>query len=249
MATFEPPVFNKPHIEHCFKRVRALFGGAFVIDTTKAKLVWEHKFYPQYYFPNSELPAQFLDDGSKLVPTEGVTKFDVVVGEKRAPGAIIVYGDLIGERAGLFKVKFDSMDMWYEEDERLFYHPKDPYKRVDVLQSSRHVRVEIDGIEMANTQKPRLLFETGLHVRTYIPQTDCNLGLLVPSDHHTECPYKGVANYYHVQTPNKLAENVVWWYQNPNLECASINGFLSFYDEHVDVWIDGEKQTRPKTVS
>jgi len=117
-----------------------------------------------------------------------------------------------------------------------------------VLQSSRHVRVEVNGVEVANTHRPRLLFETGLPVRTYIPQTDCKLECLVPSDHHTPCPYKGVANYYHIQTaPDQRAENVVWWYQNPNLECAGIANFLSFYDELVDLWIDGEKQIRPKT--
>ncbi|KAE9386528.1 DUF427-domain-containing protein [Gymnopus androsaceus JB14] len=253
-STFVPPNFTKVHIEDCLKRVRTIFGGVFIVDTRKAKLVqvlyhlWEHKFYPQYYFPSSELPSKFLDEKSKQVLSEGPIKYDIVVGVKRAAEAVTVYGDSNGDLAGLFKIGFASMDMWYEEDEQVFVHPKDPYKRVDVLQSSRHIRVEVHGVEVANTHKPRLLFETGLPVRTYIPPTDCKLELLVPSNLHTSCPYKGVANYYHVQTaPDKTAENVVWWYQNPNLECAAINGFLAFYDERVDVWVDGEKQLRPKT--
>ncbi|KAF5376190.1 hypothetical protein D9757_009306 [Collybiopsis confluens] len=248
--TSEPPIFLdlKGHIETCLKRVHAHFGGAVIVDTRKAKLVWERKFYPQYYFPISDLPTKYLDDGSKQTTSEGLTMYDVVVGERRAKQALTVFGEAGGDRAGLFKIVFGSMDSWYEEDERVFVHPKDPYKRVDVLQSSRHVRIEVHGVEVANTHKPRFLYETGLPVRTYILQTDCRLDLLVPSDNLSECPYKGVANYYHVQSaPDKKAENVVWWYRNPNLECAAINGLLAFYDERVDVWIDGEKQTRPKT--
>ncbi|KIK66694.1 hypothetical protein GYMLUDRAFT_37839 [Collybiopsis luxurians FD-317 M1] len=247
-TTFEPPSFIKTHVENCLKRVRALFGGALIIDTRKAKLVWEHKYYPQYYFPISELPKKYIDEGSKQVTSEGLTKYDIVVGDRRAKEALTVFGESDGDLAGLFKIVFDSMDMWYEEDEQVFVHPKDPYKRVDVLQSSRHVRVEVHGVEVANTNKPRFLYETGLPVRTYIPQTDCRVDFLVPSDTTSACPYKGVANYYHVQTaPDKKAEDAVWWYRNANLECATINGFLAFYDERVDVWIDGEKQMRPRT--
>lgn len=130
-----------------------------------------------------------------------------------------------------------------------------------MLQSSRHVRVEVNGVEVANTTKPRLLFETGLRVRTYIPKTDCRMDLLEPSNLTTECPYKvcreinafqsdrltemkGVASYYSVRTPTGLAEDVVWWYRTPQAECIEIKGFAAFYDEKVDVWVDGEKQKR-----
>ncbi|KAJ3859953.1 MAG: DUF427-domain-containing protein [Lentinula lateritia] len=243
-----PPDLTKIHIEDCLKRVRAFLGGFFIVDTRKAKLVWEHQWYPQYYFPNNELPSKFLDDDSKQSLPDGATKYDIVVGDKRAPEAVIVYGDSNGDLTGLFKIGYNSMERWFEEDEQVFVHPKDPYKRVDVLQSSRHVRVEVHGVEVANTHKPRLLFETNLPVRTYIPQTDCKLELLTASDLQTPCPYKGVASYYHVQTgPDKKAENVVWWYRNPNVECVAISGYYAFYDELVDIWIDGEKQSRPKT--
>ncbi|KAL0579054.1 hypothetical protein V5O48_002947 [Marasmius crinis-equi] len=226
-----PPFFSLPHIEPCLKGVRALFGGAFIVDTRKAKLVWEHPYYPFFYFPREEIPQKYLKDGSG-----GKGTYDIVVGSRRAEGAVKVFdGD--DKLAGLAKIDFKAMDAWFEEDEQIFVHPKDPYKRVDVLQSSRHIRVEVNGVEVANTHRPRFLYETGLPIRTYIPKTDCKLDLL------------GVANYYNVQTsPEKEpTKNVVWWYRNPNLECAAVNGFVAFYDEKVDVWVDGEKQSRPKT--
>ncbi|KAJ3770586.1 DUF427-domain-containing protein [Lentinula raphanica] len=247
MSTSVPPDLTKMHIENCLKRVRGFFGGVFIVDTRKAKLVWEHQWYPQYYFLDSELPSKYLDSGSKQTLPDGSTRYDIVVGDKREPEAVIVFGDSNGNRAGLFKIVYKSMEKWFEEDEQVFVHPKDPYKRVDVLQSSRHIRVEVNGVEVANTYKPRLLFETNLPVRTYIPQTDCKLEFLVPSDLQTACPYKGVAEYYHVRTADVGADNVVWWYQNPTLECAAIKGYYAFYDEKVDIWVDGEKQARPKT--
>jgi len=139
------------------------------------------------------------------------------------------------------------MDAWFEEDEQIYIHPKDPYKRVDVLHSSRHIRIEVNGVEVANSRAPRLLYETGLHVRTYLSKTDCRMDLLVPSDLTTGCPYKGEANYYHVKLPSgEQFDNIVWWYRNPNLECAAINNCVAFWDEKVDVWVDGVKQPRPQ---
>lgn len=134
-----------------------------------------------------------------------------------------------------------------------------------MLQSSRHVRVVVNDVEVANTTKPRLLFETSLPVRTYIPKTDCRMDLLVPSDLTTQCPYKvrshhgraaltthpprpvqGVANYYSVKIPDgSLVRDIVWWYRTPQLECAEIRGYVAFYDEKVDVWVDGILQERP----
>ncbi|KAF5337939.1 hypothetical protein D9758_013085 [Tetrapyrgos nigripes] len=244
------PPFTKPHVEDSPRRVRVLFGGKVIVDTRKAKLVWEHAWYPQYYFPGSEVSPEFLDSNTKQSKPEGTTIYDVVSGNARAQGAATVFPSSHSEPAlaGLTKITFSAMNAWFEEDEQIFGHPKDPYKRVDVLQSSRHVRVEVNGVEVANTHKPRFLYETELPVRTYIPKTDCRLDLLVPSSLTTACPYKGVANYYNVQLDkDQTVENIVWWYRNPNLECAAINGFVAFYDEKVDVWIDGEKQERPKT--
>ncbi|THV07289.1 DUF427-domain-containing protein [Dendrothele bispora CBS 962.96] len=244
------PPFTQPHVEDSPRRIRVLFGGRIIVDTRKAKLVWEHPYYPHYYFLSSEVPSKFLDDDSKQATPEGAITYDVTSGDSRASKAATVFPESYSDKAlvGLTKITFSAMHAWFEEDEQIFVHPKDPYKRVDVLQSSRNVRVEVNGVEVANTNKPRFLYETSLPVRTYIPKTDCRLDLLVPSTLTTACPYKGVANYYNVQLDkDQTVENIVWWYRNPNLECAAINGFVAFYDEKVDVWIDGEKQERPAT--
>ncbi|KAJ7650079.1 hypothetical protein FB45DRAFT_886862 [Roridomyces roridus] len=236
------------HVEDSSKRVRVLFGGAVVVDTTEAKLVWG-RYGPAYYFPQSQLLEEYLQNGaaSNDSSNSGVV-YDLVVGTKKAEGAVTVYSNPSAAQQhlqGLVNIKFSAADAWFEEDDQLFIGPKNPYHRVDVLNSSRHIRIEIDGVEVANSRSPKLLYETGYRVRTYIPKTDCRLDLLVPSDHKTACPYKGEAHYYHVQlTPEKRVDNVVWWYLNPNLECAQISGLVAFYDEKLDVFVDGVKQSR-----
>ena len=146
-------------------------------------------------------------------------------------------------------------------------------QRVDVLQSSRHVRIEVNGVEVANTTRPRLLFETSLPIRYYIPKTDCKVELLTPSGTSTQCPYKvrpvsvvrvprrasepgltharslqGVASYYHVNLPSgETLEDIVWWYRTPQLECAEIKGHAAFTNEKVDIYLDGVLQPRPES--
>ncbi|KAJ7158613.1 hypothetical protein C8R46DRAFT_1002267 [Mycena filopes] len=237
--------FTEVRVEDSPKRIRVLFGGKYVVDTRKAKLVWEAgSYYPWYYFPQSEVAKEHIQLASEHADGDS---YDLVAGSKKAAGAVTVFSSPNHEhRTGLVKIKFSVADAWFEEEEQIFIHPKDPYKRVDVLSSTRHIRVEIEGVEVANTRAPKLLFETNLHVRTYIPKTDCRLDLLVHSDLKTGCPYKAKASYYHVQvSPEKRVDNVVWWYRNPNLECAAINNLVCFYDEKVDVFVDGEKQPRP----
>jgi len=242
------PPFSTPHIESSPKRVRVLFGGQWIVDTTKSKLVWEKPYYPNYFFVNDDVNQNCLRP-SKDAATEGKEiTYDVVVGERVAKAAVVRYASGDGDFTGLTKITFGAMDAWFEEEEQIFVHPKDPYKRVDVLQSSKHIRVEVDGVEIANSTKPRLLFETSLRVRTYIPKTDCRLDLFERSELTTACPYKGVASYYSVRLPeskgSKLVEDIVWWYRTPQAECIEIKGYVAFYDEKVDVWVDGVKQPR-----
>ncbi|EIW83997.1 DUF427-domain-containing protein [Coniophora puteana RWD-64-598 SS2] len=228
-----------PRIIDTPKRVRVLFHGQYIVDTTKAKLVWEKPFYPTYFFPISELSSDLLHRSADA--EHGGVEYDLVVGRHIIPRAVVVYNE--GELKGLLKILFGAADAWLEEDERIYVHPKDPYKRVDVLQSSRHVVVKLNGVELANTRRPRLLFETGLRVRTYIPLTDVRVDFLRPSNTVTACPYKGEANYYNVELPNgETSKDIVWYYRVAQLECAQITGFVAFYDEKVEVWVDGEKQ-------
>jgi len=235
------PPFSQPHIEPSAKRIRVFFAGKYVVDTIHAKLVWLKPYYPYYFFDAADVPAQFLQPTGKSADFE---KYDLIVGTRNAEDAVTKH--LQGDLAGLVQIAFDAMDAWFEEDEEVFVHPKDPYKRVDVLQSSRHVRVVVNGVEVANSTKPRLLFETGIAVRTYIPKTDCRMDLLKPTDLTTVCPYKGVANYYSVElSTGEVFDNLVWWYRVPLAECADIKGYVAFYDEKVDTYFDGVLQARP----
>ena len=109
----------------------------------------------------------------------------------------------------------NKMDAWYEEDEQVFVHPKDPYHRVDVLESSRNVKVTVDGEVVAVTDRPKVLFETGLPPRYYIPPEDVREDILVASEKTTQCPYKGVASYYSVEAGGERVEDLVWYYPEP----------------------------------
>lgn len=140
-----------------------------------------------------------------------------------------------------------GMDHWYEEDEEIFVHPRDPYDRVDAVRSSRHVQVAISGLVVAETRSPVLVFETGLPVRFYVPRVDVDLGLLEPTSHHTRCPYKGIADYWSFTGGSgpKL-ENVAWSYPDPLPGVAAIAGHIAFYNERVDLTVDGTKLAHPK---
>jgi len=139
------------------------------------------------------------------------------------------------------------MEGWYEEAEQIFVHARDPHKRVDVLASSRHLRVVIGGETVAETDRPFLLFETGLPTRFYIPQEDVRMEQLEPTSLTTRCPYKGVARYWSARIGDKVVRNVVWSYADPIPECPKIKGLLSFFNEKVDLYVDGDAQEHPRT--
>ncbi|KAH7884425.1 hypothetical protein F5I97DRAFT_1889474, partial [Phlebopus sp. FC_14] len=243
--SYNAPPFKQAHVEDCQKKVRVLFNGKFVVDTTKSKLVWEHPWYPTYFFSTSDLPSSLLRRTDSAEPEEGVKVYDLVVNHKEAKGAVTEFTGKgkHKELAGLLKIDFASCDSWFEEDERIYGHPKDPYKRIDVLRASRHVRIEVNGVELANTHRPYFLHETGLRRRTYIPLTDVRVDLLSASDMTSLCPYKGWANYYNVHLPSgEVIKDIVWYYRTPKAECIQVTGLVAFYDEKVDVWVDGEKQ-------
>ncbi|KAH9987315.1 DUF427-domain-containing protein [Russula compacta] len=235
-----------PHVgytEDAQRRVRVLFGGQYIVDTHKAKLVWEHPYFPTYYFHTSDVSEKFLRYPKR---SEKYITYDLVVAERIAEEAVTVHNN--GNLKDLVKITFEKVDAWLEEDEEIHGHPKDPYKRVDTRQSSRHVRIVIDGVEVANTTKPRLLFETGLPVRTYIPKGDVRLDLFSHSTLTTSCPYKGVANYYDINLPSGKKEGLAWWYRTAFPESTDIKGYIAFLDEKVDVYVDGQLVERPTSV-
>ena len=233
------------------KRIRMFFNGETVADSSNVTMVWEKPYYPAYYFPMEDVAiANLVENGETMrSPSRGPgVLHDLVVGDRTAHGAARTHGEApIEELRTMITFDWQSMDAWFEEDEQVYVHARDPHTRVDVLPSSRTIRIEIDGVEIAKSTNARFLFETGLPTRYYIPKTDVRMDLLTATDLSTECPYKGVASYYTVTTPSGSHENIAWWYPFPTPESAEIAGMLSFYNEKVDIWLDGELTDRPST--
>ena len=139
---------------------------------------------------------------------------------------------------GLVYVKWTAVDHWLEEDEEVYVHPRDPFSRVDILPSSRRVRVEIDGVTVAESDQPRILYETGLPPRYYLPLTSIRQDLLRPSATQTGCPYKGFAAYWSVEVNGTLHEDIAWTYRTPLPESQKIAGLVAFYNERVDLVVE-----------
>lgn len=137
------------------------------------------------------------------------------------------------------------MEEWLEEDEPVYTHPRDPYTRVDILASSRHVRVELDGVTLAESHSPHLLFETGLVTRYYLPLADLRREFLRPSQSQTYCPYKGTARYWSVEVNGKAYPDLVWIYRTPLPESQKIAGLAAFYNDRVDLYVDSVLQSKP----
>jgi uncharacterized protein (DUF427 family) len=142
---------------------------------------------------------------------------------------------------------WERIDQWLEEDEEVFGHARDPYHRIDLLRTRRHISISLDGELLAETTRAVALFESNLPTRWYIPREDV-VAPLEPSETTTICPYKGHASYHSVRMPDgRLAEDLVWYYADPLIETSAIAGLLCFYNERVDIELDGETQERPES--
>jgi uncharacterized protein (DUF427 family) len=238
-------VRGRVRVEHGAKRVRAYLGGELVADTTHPLLVWEKPYYPTYYFPAADVQAELRADGGVAhSPSrgDGIT-FSVRAGDSEAAGAAIRYDDSpFEELREAIRLDWAAMDAWFEEDEQVFTHPRDPYTRVDILPSSRHIRIEVDGVTIAETSKPTLLFETNLPVRYYLPKTHLRMDLLTPSESTSHCPYKGDAEYWSFALGDSVKPDIAWSYRTPLPESQKIAGLISFYPERVELYVDGVKQ-------
>jgi uncharacterized protein (DUF427 family) len=233
------------------KRIRAYLGGELVADTTRPLLVWERPYYPTYYFPAEDVRADLLQPGDEVAHStsrgDGRT-FTVRAGGREAPQAAVRYEESpLDELRDAIRLDWDAMDAWFEEDEQVFTHPRDPYTRVDILPSSRHVRVEVDGVTIAESAKPTLLFETGLPARFYLPKTHVRMDLLSATDSVTHCPYKGQAEWWSVRAGDEVHADLAWSYRTPLPESQKIAGLIAFYNEKVDLYVDGVLQERPAT--
>jgi uncharacterized protein (DUF427 family) len=236
-------------VEPSAKRVRVYLGGEVIADSAAPVLVWEVPYYPTYYFPSANVRVDLLaSDGEvKHSPSRGDgSLYTVKAGGKEVAGAALRYHNSpIEELRDLVRFEWDAFDGWFEEDEEIYVHPRDPYTRVDVLASSRHVRVDVDGVTVAESAAPRLLFETGLPVRYYLPKTHVRMGLLEHTETLTHCPYKGEAEYWAIRAGGQVHPDLAWSYRAPLPESQKVAGLIAFYNEKVDIYVDGVLQERP----
>jgi uncharacterized protein (DUF427 family) len=224
-----------------------------VADSSRTLYLFETAHLPVYYFPRDDVRFDLLESAGHRThcPYKGdASYYTVIAGGQRYENAVWAYPDPVDsvpELRDYVAFYWEQADAWYEEDDEVFKHARDPYHRVDVLNSSRHVQVLVDGAVVAESRRPRLLFETGLPVRYYLPKLDVRLDLLAPSLRRTRCPYKGEAVYWSVRSGGELHEDIVWGYPAPVPEAPKIENLLSFYNEKVDIVVDGEPQERPVT--
>lgn len=223
--------------------VRVLFNGQTVADSKRVLLVRETKNPPRYYFPREDVRTDLLISSGRGRPSSFLGDADVFtvrVGEREAVNAAWSYAEPQAAWAALAGyVAFDwaAMDAWYEEEEQVYSHPRDPYHRVDVMESSRHVKVTAQGEVVADTRRLRLLFETGIGTRYYVPREDVRMDLLEATRTTSRCPYKGQASYWKLHGGDR---DIAWSYEDPLPECPKIRGLIAFYDERVDkLEVDG----------
>jgi uncharacterized protein (DUF427 family) len=254
------------------KRIRAVLDGDTVVDTTRALLIWEpRRIVPSYAVPADDMTAELVPtDAAAAAVTDalgahmpelsgrpvldpsvpfavhsaGGRAADLRAGGQHRPGAGFYPAD--PDLAGYVVLDFGAFDAWYEEDERNLAHPRDPFHRIDVLPSSRRVRVELDGHVLAESSRPTLLFETMLPTRYYLPRGDIGAEL-TPSSTRTYCAYKGQASYWSATAGDRVVPDVGWTYQQPRHDAAQVRGLIAFFNERLDVIVDGERSARPIT--
>jgi uncharacterized protein (DUF427 family) len=254
----QPPDL-RPAVESSARWVRVRFGGRIVAESRRTLLLRQYHrdphlptghHLPTYYFPLRDVRREALVAEEAAGADGEVCWFSVRVGDRLARNAAWIVEappPSLAPLAGYVSFAWGRMDAWYEEEEQVFVHARDPHKRVDVMASSRHVRVVVAGQTVAESRRPHLLFETSLPTRYYLPPDDVRLDLLDPSGRRTHCPYKGVASYWTVRAGGRVAQDLVWSYQDPIPECPKIKGLMCFFNEHVDLHVDGELQPRPRT--
>ncbi len=235
------------------RRVRVEFGGETIADSSDMRLMHEGTI-PVYYFPRQDVRMEFLEKSALTThcPYKGdASYYGVRAGGKVSEDAIWSYEDPFDEMAEIkdyVAFYWGRVDHWYEEDDEIFVHARDPYKRIDVVNSSRSVKVVLGGETVAETTRARFLYETGFPTRYYIPRDDVRDDLLVPSEKTSGCPYKGNAIYWSVRAGGALHEDVVWCYPDPVPECPKIKDYLCFFNEVVeDIFVDGKAVPKVKT--
>jgi uncharacterized protein (DUF427 family) len=233
------------------KRVRAEVGGHLVVDTTRAVLVWEpRRICPTYAVPEEDLWAE-LSPAKGTAPTrDGILHPGIPFAVHSAAGEPVTIRDRVGagyrldDIPGYVVLDFDAFDAWHEEDERIFGHPRDPFSSVEVRRASRPVRIELNGVVLAETTRAQLLYENFLTTRFYVPREDV-LVALEPHPQRTYCPYKGEASYWSAEAGGRRYDAIAWTYHEPLPDRPAIAGLVCFWNEIVDIYVDGELREPP----
>ena len=219
----EIPVRKVLFVDPSPRWIRAIRGGETVIDSRRAKMLHQHGVLARYFFPREDVRWDMLGDVEPVSPPAGAPDLDDHV-----------------------TFAWDDLDAWFEEDEQLISHAIDPYHRIDVRRTSRHLVVSANGAVLADTRRANALFESGLPTRWYIPREHVLVDL-EPSDLRTQCAYKGVASYFSARAGDELLENIAWSYPEPRHDATAVQDLVCFFNEAVDLDIDGERQERPET--
>jgi uncharacterized protein (DUF427 family) len=249
---FDPPPPGKSlYFDPSPKRVRVEVDGQAIADSRGTILLQESGLQPVYYFPRGDVRMDLFEPTERHTkcPTKGeASYYSIKVGEREVKNGAWYYPDPlegaspIGDMIAFY---WDRVDRWLEEDEEIYVHPRDPYHRIDVLRSDRHVRISLEGELLAESDRPTALFESNLPPRWYLPPEDV-VAELEPTDTVTRCGYKGQASYYAVRLASGDATpDLVWTYTDPLEEAGRIAGLLCFFNERVDLELDGEPQERP----
>lgn len=253
------------------KRIRAVLNATAVVDSDRAVLVWEpRRVVPTYAVPEEDIAAEVTAEPARTVPEVEAAGFalpDVTsmpVLDPRVPFSVhTAEGEAVAIRtdgarhalgfrpgdadlAGYVVLDFDGFDRWLEEDDEIVGHPHDPFQRIDVRRTSRHVQLMLGDTVLADSRRASMLFETMLPVRYYLPPEDV-VAELHPSATKTYCAYKGEATYRSAVTAGGLLHDIAWRYEDPLVDASEVRGLVAFFDERVDLMVDGVARPRPLT--
>jgi uncharacterized protein (DUF427 family) len=230
------------------RRLRALVGDRVVLDTVGAKLLHETGLLPVPYVPLGDFDDALLErtDHSTHCPFKGDASYwSIRAGDDVVENAVWAYEDPRPE-AGWLKgygaLYWNKASAWFVEEEQVFAHLRDPFHRVDVHDSSRPVTVRVEGRVVARSERPKLLFETGLPARVYIPPSDVVPGALADSENRSVCPYKGHSRYLSVAG----VEDAAWTYEAPLPDAIKIQEHVCFDDQRVTVELGPPRAELPR---
>lgn len=238
--TAEPLPARLLFAERLRRRMRVRFGGQWIADSEDVLLLHEPAHYPVAYFPLESVRDGVLQPTARITQHQdlGPTSwFTVQAGDTTAERAAWQFVDPpkhAGELRDRVAFAWRAMDSFHEEEERIVGHAADPYHRIDIRRTSRHLRV-LDGDRViADSTAPLVLYESGFAPRWYVPRSDVDLGALSPIALQTFCPYKGLASYWDIGDRAAAA----WGYPEAWSEVARIGGLISFEPDKIDVFLD-----------